>query len=86
MLIEKERMGDTVDRSLLKNLLRMLTDLYIYQPAFEEKFLVSTRQLYQIEGQQKMHELEVPEYLYNVDKRIHEENERVIHYLDPCTK
>jgi cullin-4 len=37
MLIEKERQGDTVDRTLLKSLLRMLSDLQIYQEAFESK-------------------------------------------------
>lgn len=31
MLIESERQGDVVDRSLLKSLLRMLSDLQIYQ-------------------------------------------------------
>jgi cullin 4 len=38
MLIEKERQGDTVDRTLLKSLLRMLSDLQIYQEAFEAKY------------------------------------------------
>lgn len=38
MLIEKERQGDTVDRTLLKSLLRMLSDLQIYQDAFETKY------------------------------------------------
>ncbi|KOX71193.1 Cullin-4B [Melipona quadrifasciata] len=38
MLIEKERQGDTVDRTLLKSLLRMLSDLQIYQDAFETKW------------------------------------------------
>lgn len=37
MLIEQERQGDAVDRTLLKSLLRMLTDLQIYQEAFEAK-------------------------------------------------
>lgn len=37
MLIEKERQGDAVDRTLLKSLLRMLSDLQIYQQAFEKK-------------------------------------------------
>lgn len=86
MLIEKERNGDTVDRTLLKSLLRMLSDLQIYQTAFEEKFLLATKQLYQAEGQKKMQELEVPEYLQHVDKRLAEENERLLHYLDPLTK
>ncbi|XP_050314082.1 cullin-4B [Anthonomus grandis grandis] len=86
MLIEKERQGDQVDRSLLKSLLRMLTDLQIYDKAFEHKFLQATERLYAAEGQRLMQTLEVPAYLAHVDKRIAEENERVLHYLDPDTK
>lgn len=37
MLIEKERLGDTVDRLLLKSLLRMLCDLQLYSTIFETK-------------------------------------------------
>lgn len=33
-----------------------------------------------------MQEREVPEYLAHVDKRLHEENERLLHYLDHSTK
>ena len=39
-LIEKERAGEVVDRTLLKSLLRMLSDLQIYREAFEQKFVV----------------------------------------------
>lgn len=38
------------------------------------------------EGRRLMQELEVPEYLAHVDKRISEENERVLHYLDVGTR
>ncbi|XP_028894290.2 cullin-4A [Zeugodacus cucurbitae] len=86
MLIEKERTGDAVDRGLLKSLVRMLCDLQIYISAFEDKFLIATKQLYQAEGQRKMQELDVPEYLRHVDKRLAEENERLLHYLDSSTK
>lgn len=86
MLIEKERQGDTVDRTLLKSLLRMLSDLQIYQDAFETKFLVATERLYAAEGQRLMNEHDVPEYLAHVDKRLQEENERLLHYLDASTK
>lgn len=86
VLIEKERNGDAVDRTLLKSLLRMLSDLQIYQEAFEDKFLTATKNLYQAEGQKKMQELDVPDYLQHVDKRLAEENERLLHYLDPVTK
>lgn len=86
LLIERERNGETVDRSLLKNLLRMLSDLQIYQQIFEERFLKSTEELYAAEGQRLMQELEVPAYLVHVDKRLKEENERLMHYLDHSTK
>lgn len=86
LLIEKERQGDMVDKTLLKSLLRMLSDLKIYQDAFEGKFLQSTERLYATEGLRLMLELEVSEYLYHVEKRLNEENERLIHYLDNSTK
>jgi len=86
MLIEKERQGDAVDRTLLKCLLWMLSDLQIYRDAFETKFLVATERLYGAEGQKLILELEVPEYLHHVDKRLKEENERLLHYLDLSTK
>ncbi|XP_071441003.1 cullin-4A [Hetaerina americana] len=86
LLIERERRGDTVDRTLLKSLLRMLSDLQIYREAFETKFLAATERLYAAEGQTLMQETDVPEYLAHVDGRIAEENERLLHYLDPTTK
>lgn len=86
MLIERERYGDAVDRILLKNLLKMLSDLQIYKEAFEQKFLLATKHLYQAEGQKMMQELDVPEYLQHVKKRLEEENERLMHYLDSSTK
>lgn len=86
VLIEKERNGETVDRTLLKSLLRMFSDLQICKDAFESKFLTATKHLYQAEGQRKMQELDVPAYLKHVSKRLAEENERLLHYLDQCTK
>lgn len=86
MLIEKERNGETVDRGLLKNLLRMLSDLQIYQEAFEIRFLQSTEELYAAEGQRLMQSFEVPAYLQHVDRRLNEEWERLLYYLDHSTK
>ena len=86
LLIEKERKMESVDRSLLKSLLRMLSDLQIYQTAFEEKFLKSTEEFYAAEGQKLIIELEVSEYLKHVDRRLGEENERICHYLDHTTR
>ncbi|XP_053200258.1 cullin-4B-like [Panonychus citri] len=85
-LIHQERQGETVDRSLLKSLLRMLCDLQIYQEIFEGKFLKATEELYAEEGQRLMQELEVSAYLAHVDKRVNEETERLLHYLDHSTR
>ncbi|XP_071501882.1 cullin-4A-like [Diadema antillarum] len=85
-LIEMERTGDFVEHSLLKSLLRMLSDLQIYEEAFEKKFLDATKSLYAAEGQRLVHEREVPEYLVHVDKRLEEESQRILHYLDHTTR
>ncbi|RZF38435.1 hypothetical protein LSTR_LSTR011925 [Laodelphax striatellus] len=86
ILIENERMGETVDRTLLKSLLRMLSDLQIYQDAFETKFLAATERMYGAEAQRLMQEEDIPQYLHHVDKRLNEEKERLLHYLDSSTK
>uniref|UniRef100_A0A8C8C1W5 Cullin family profile domain-containing protein n=1 Tax=Oncorhynchus tshawytscha TaxID=74940 RepID=A0A8C8C1W5_ONCTS len=82
LLIERERSGETIDRSLLRSLLSMLSDLQIYQDSFEQRFLEETNRLYAAEGQRLMQEREVPDYLHHVNKRLEEEADRVITYLD----
>ncbi|XP_077987604.1 cullin-4A-like [Glandiceps talaboti] len=86
ILIERERNGEVVDHSLLKSLLRMLSDLQIYEESFECKFLDATDKLYAAEGQRLMQERDVPEYLAHCDRRLEEEAQRVLHYLDHSTR
>ncbi|OCT65840.1 hypothetical protein XELAEV_18042089mg [Xenopus laevis] len=86
LLIERERNGEAIDRSLLRSLLSMLSDLQIYQDSFEQRFLEETNRLYSAEGQRLMQEREVPEYLHHVNKRLEEEADRVITYLDQSTQ
>ncbi|KAM6117338.1 LOW QUALITY PROTEIN: cullin-4B [Pterocles gutturalis] len=85
LLIERERNGEAIDRSLLRSLLSMLSDLQIYQDSFEHRFLEENR-LYAAEGQRLMQEREVPEYLHHVNKRLEEEADRIITYLDQSTQ
>ncbi|GFR57888.1 cullin-4A-like [Elysia marginata] len=85
-LIERERNGEAINRQLLKSLLRMLSDLNIYQSAFEKKFLDATEMLYTAEGKRLVQEREVSEYLLHVDKRLAEENERLLLCLDQSTR
>uniref|UniRef100_H3A502 Cullin-4A n=1 Tax=Latimeria chalumnae TaxID=7897 RepID=H3A502_LATCH len=86
LLIERERNGEAVDRSLLRSLLSMLSDLQVYKHSFEQKFLDETNHLYAAEGQRLMQEREVSEYLHHVSKRLEEEGDRVITYLDQSTQ
>jgi len=86
IFIERERNGEAVDRSLLKSLLRMLADLQMYEDVFERKFLQATENLYAAEGQKYMEDNDVPEYLARVDRRLKEESDRLLHYLDPSTR
>ncbi|KAH7962170.1 hypothetical protein HPB52_014672 [Rhipicephalus sanguineus] len=85
-LIERERGGDAVDRSLLKSLIRMLSDLQMYGEVFEGRFLEATERLYGEEGQRLLQEAEVPAYLQHVERRLNEEQERLLYYLDHSTK
>eukprot|EP00794_Sanderia_malayensis_P011107 gene11107-12276_t len=86
LFIERERNGESVDRSLLKSLLRMLADLQMYEDVFEKKFLLATENLYAAEGQKFMQDNDVPEYLVRVDRRLKEESDRLLHYLDSSTR
>uniref|UniRef100_A0A8C1WZ27 Cullin 4A n=1 Tax=Cyprinus carpio TaxID=7962 RepID=A0A8C1WZ27_CYPCA len=86
--IERERNGETVERSLLRSLLGMLSDLQVIgrDDSFEQRFLMETNRLYAAEGQRFMQDRDVPEYLHHVAQRLEEENDRVISYLDQSTQ
>ncbi|KAM9826637.1 cullin-4A isoform 2-T2 [Syngnathus typhle] len=84
--IKLERNGETADRSLLRSLLGMLSDLQVYKVAFEERFLSETNRLYAAEGQRLMQDRDVPEYLHHVARRLEEENDRVVSYLELSTQ
>eukprot|EP00698_Gefionella_okellyi_P004130 TRINITY_DN13866_c0_g1_i1.p1 TRINITY_DN13866_c0_g1~~TRINITY_DN13866_c0_g1_i1.p1 ORF type:complete len:812 (+),score=199.83 TRINITY_DN13866_c0_g1_i1:196-2436(+) len=85
-LIERERRGETVNRALLGSLQRMLTALGIYADMFQRPFLEATVAFYGDEGRRCMQEMEIPDYLRHVDSRLHEEQDRVAHYLDSSTR
>ena len=85
-LIQKEREGQSIDRQLIKSLLRMLSDLQVYTTVFESHFMKASHQLYSNEGQQMVQSCKVLEYIRHVDKRLNEETERLSLYLDHSTK
>ena len=71
-LIESERNGESVDKLLLKHLVRMFSSLGIYSSAFEEPFLEKTKQYYQLEGQQYMQQSDVADYLLHCEVGVSE--------------
>ncbi|KAJ8470163.1 hypothetical protein OPV22_024506 [Ensete ventricosum] len=85
-LIEKERQGEAIDRTVLSHLLKMFTALGIYTESFEKLFLECTSEFYAAEGVKYMQQSDVPDYLKHVESRLHEENERCFLYLDTNTR
>ncbi|RNA41656.1 cullin-4A [Brachionus plicatilis] len=85
-LIDSERGGELIDRSLVKNLLTMLYKLQLYQSIFESEFIKASDKLYSNEGETMLQSSDIPEYLKHVEKRLNEENNRLLHYLHPSTK
>ena len=81
-LLEKDRLGEQVERMRLKSLLRMLCDLRIYVDVFEAQFLEATEQFYRAEGNERLAELSTAEYLKHAEGRLQSEAERVTNYLD----
>jgi len=85
-LIENERNGQSVDRSLLKNISRMLVSLGMYGESLEKKFISATTQYYGLEGAERSRDMEVSEYLKHVEQRLQSETERVNQYLYMTTR
>ncbi|KAK4347373.1 hypothetical protein RND71_033712 [Anisodus tanguticus] len=84
-MIESERLGEAVDRTLLNHLLKMFTALGIYAESFEKPFFERTSEFYAAEGVKYMQQSDVPDYLKHVEVRLHEEHERCLLYLDAST-
>lgn len=85
-LINRERDGETIDNSLLKNLLSMYNDIGTYDQAFEKPFLASTNKYYEHEAATSIVHLTVPAFLKHAERRILEESDRAIRILSTRTK
>lgn len=82
--IQKERSGEVINRGLMRNITKMLTDLgsSVYQDDFEKHFLDSSADFYRLESQEFIESCDCGEYLKKAERRLNEEIERVAHYLD----
>jgi len=85
-LIDNERRGDQVERSIFQSLLRMFYDLGLYSDNFEPQFLEATASFYTIEAADQLQQSDVPAYLQHVRSRLSQEEERVQHYMHASTR
>nr|GMC59432.1 cullin-3A-like isoform X1 [Ipomoea batatas] len=83
-LVQQERIGEVIDRGLMRNVITMLMDLgsFVYQEDFEKPFLEVSADFYRVESQQFIESCDCGDYLRKAEKRLNEEIERVSHYLD----
>ncbi|KAJ4746042.1 Cullin family protein [Rhynchospora pubera] len=86
--IHRERMGEVINRGLMRSVTKMLTELgsSVYQEVFEKSFLDVSASFYSGESQQYIEVYNCSNYLRMAEKRINEEVERVSHYLDSKTE
>ncbi|KAF4126866.1 cullin 1 [Geosmithia morbida] len=92
-LVEKQRMGETIEHSQIKQVVDSFVSLGldesdsskstldVYRFHFERPFLQATREFYQAESKQFVAENSVVEFMKKAEDRLAEEEERVGMYL-----
>ncbi|KAI3437587.1 hypothetical protein D9Q98_000040 [Chlorella vulgaris] len=90
-LIESEREGEQIDRSLLKNVLAIFQEVGMgqmecYERDFEEAMLKDTAEYYRRRAAVWIQEDSSPDYLVKAEDCLRDEEERVNSYLHVSTK
>eukprot|EP01025_Chloroclados_australasicus_P025868 TRINITY_DN25752_c0_g1_i2.p1 TRINITY_DN25752_c0_g1~~TRINITY_DN25752_c0_g1_i2.p1 ORF type:complete len:745 (-),score=82.84 TRINITY_DN25752_c0_g1_i2:248-2482(-) len=85
-LIQKERNGEQVPQALLRSLVKMFTNLGIYDSALEVHMLESARTFYRGEGDSLVNSMNVSDFLRHVENRLKQESMRCEQYLEETTK
>ncbi|KAK7266369.1 hypothetical protein RIF29_19013 [Crotalaria pallida] len=87
-LVLTERNGGVINRSLMRNVIKMLMELglSVYQEDFEKHFLRVSGTFYCFESQKFIESCDCGDYLKKAERRLNEEMERVSQYLDPRTE
>lgn len=81
IVINNERQSIDIGGIIVKSLIRMLSDLQMYEEFFEPEFLNDTDALYEKESAHYIKKMNIIEYLNYVNDRINEEDKRVQSYL-----
>ncbi|VDL60311.1 unnamed protein product [Hymenolepis diminuta] len=85
-MISAERSGNTIEKSILKSLTSMFTDLNLYITYLEPRFLRETERYYDLEGFERTAKMNISSYLQYVKRRIEEEEDLVTMYLNRFTR
>ncbi|KAK3160848.1 hypothetical protein QOZ80_1BG0065810 [Eleusine coracana subsp. coracana] len=90
-MVDDERDGQIIDRSILKNVLDMYVELggsdtKLYEEDFEVAFLKSTADYYSKKAQTWILEDTCPEYMIKAEEYLQKEMDRIGHYLHDSTK
>ncbi|EMR08692.1 hypothetical protein PNEG_02870 [Pneumocystis murina B123] len=96
-VIEKQRNGEIINTSLLKNVINSYVSLGldekdssklvldVYNNYFEKPFIASTEVYYRIEAEKYISENSITDYMKKVEARFNEEKTRIQLYLHPNT-
>jgi len=90
-LVQRERTGEQINRSLVKNIVQMLIEVgvnsrTVYEEDFEKPFLETSSSFFRVESQEFISSNTCADYMRKVEARIKEELERCTHYLDANTE
>lgn len=85
-LVEQERRGQEIDRALLRTVVRMLRDVGVYAPMFEEPFLSATEAFYAEQSARLINDMTPSQYIAHADQRLREEAERVEQCMHSVTR
>mmetsp|Transcript_7717 Transcript_7717/g.47813 ORF Transcript_7717/g.47813 Transcript_7717/m.47813 type:complete len:793 (+) Transcript_7717:183-2561(+) len=90
-MVKKEREGEPIDRSLVKQALQIFVDIGVgdldaYQSDFEVYLVTDTSMFYKTKASEWVVNDGLPEYLVKAEECLHREHERVGHYLHPSSE
>lgn len=80
-MVQSERHGQSVDKRIVRRLLRMLFAVGLYRH-FEEPFLMESERFFASEGQELIDSLDAASYLKHVERRLQQAVDMVTQYLD----
>ncbi|CAI7786269.1 unnamed protein product, partial [Closterium sp. NIES-54] len=87
-LIHQERLGEVINRALMRSISSMFADLgpAVYSEDLERPFLEASAAFYRGEAQRHLGTCDCADYLRVAERRLEEEGERVAQYLDARTE